>query len=123
MDVVEWIEKNMKKIARWLDGQEKQKDGQMDIKNGGIGRKKMDVWIDKTNRQIWLEGKQKYEEKNRWMVGWTGKKQKDGWMDRKKKRWIKMDYWIDIKMDGWMDIKMDGWMDSESILNGTINAN
>ena len=33
----------------------------------------------------WLEGKQKYEEKNRWMVGWTGKKQKDGWMDRKKR--------------------------------------
>ena len=44
-----------------------------------------------------------------------------GWIENK--RWIKMDYWIHIKMDGWMDLKMDGWMDSESILNGTINAN
>ena len=52
------------------------------------------------------------------------RKKIERWLDgQKKKRWIKMDYWIYIKMDGWMDIKMDGWMDSESILNGTINAN
>ena len=38
------------------------------------------------------------------MVGWTGNKQKDGWMDIKK--------WMDEQkkyMDGWMD-KIDGWM-------------
>ena len=77
MDVVEWIEKIMKKIARWLDGQEKQNDGQMDIKNGGYGRKKLMYGLIKQIDR-WLEGKQKYE-----------KKLMDGWMDRKKiERWL-----------------------------------
>ena len=59
----------------------------------------VDGWIEKN-------------EKNRWMVGWIekiyekmdGKKQMDGWMDRKKniKKWMvgrkKM-----ITIDGWLD--------------------
>ena len=49
---------HMKKIAGWLDGQEKQKDGWMDIKNVWIERK-MDGWLvgwmDKTNR--WMVGR------------------------------------------------------------------
>ena len=32
-------------------------------------------------------------EKDRWMVGWTGKQQNDGWMDRQ------MDDWMDIQID------------------------
>ena len=47
--MVEWIEKNMKKQ---LDGQEKQKDSWMEIKNVWIERKmdeQLDGWI---NRKI-----------------------------------------------------------------------
>ena len=73
-------------IAGWLDGQEKQKDGGMDIKNVWIERK-MDGWIKQIDG--WLEEKQKYE-KNRCMVGWMdGYKHRGmvGWMDIKN-RWI-----------------------------------
>ena len=40
------------------------------------------------------------------MVGWTGNKQKDGWMDRKK--W--MDKQKNIWMVGWIK-QMDGWLE------------
>ena len=54
-----WMDrKKYEKIAGWLDGQEKQKDGQMDIKNVWIERK-MDGWIKQIDGR--LEGKQKYE--------------------------------------------------------------
>ena len=52
-------------------------------------RNKLDEKIDG-----WLNG-QKTFRKNRWMVGWTGKKQKDSWRD--------------IKIDGWMD-RNNRWM-------------
>ena len=62
----------------------------------------MDGWMDrKKNRRMvegqkhgWLNG----YKKNRWMVGWTGKKQKDGCMDIK-------NGW----MVGWID-KTNRWM-------------
>ena len=85
----------------------------------------------------WMDG---LIEKNRWMVGRTGKKynpgqidrKMDGWMARKnrwmgrmdgqKKIYLKKIYgWLDRKniwmvgwkkkMDGWMDKKIDGWLD------------
>ena len=56
----------------------------------------MDGWMDKKN------------EKNRWMVGWIKKYEKnmDGWMDKKI---------YEKNMDGWMDkkkyMKKNGWLD------------
>ena len=83
--MVEWIKKNYEKIAGWLDGQEKQKDGWMDKKNVWIERK-MDGWIkqigwmeenksmDGWKKQEWI---QKYEK----IDGWIGKKfEKNGCM-------------------------------------------
>ena len=85
------------------------KDGRMDRNNG------------------WMDG---LIEKNRWMVGRTGKKynhgqidrKMDGWMARKN-RWMgRMDgqkkIYMKKYMDGWMDGQkkyMDGWMDIKKI--------
>ena len=72
------------------------------------------------------------------MVGWTGIKQKDGWIDINMDGWMerkKIDRWMVGWMNrkkinyGWMDIKiggmdrktqmdnkqMDGWMDRKNI--------
>ena len=49
--------KKYENIAGWLNRQEKQKDGWMDIKNVWIERK-MDGWIKQIDG--WLEGKQNY---------------------------------------------------------------
>ena len=49
--------KKYENIAGWLNRQEKQKDGCMDIKNVWIERK-MDGWIKQIDG--WLEGKQNY---------------------------------------------------------------
>ena len=52
--------------------------------------------------------------KIRVMVGWTGKKQKDDWIDIKIDGWMeRKNRWMDEKIDGWLDvqkIQMDGWM-------------
>ena len=72
------------------------------------------------------------------MVGWTGKKQKDGWIDinmdgwmeRKKNRRmdVKIDGWLDgwtgknKMMVGWMDIKMDGWIEKTQMDNKQMDG-
>ena len=75
--MVECIVKNIK-IAGWLDGQENQKDGWMDIKKC-MDRKK-NGWTDKTNR--WMVGRKTKLLKNRqipkWKIGWI---EKYGWLD------------------------------------------
>ena len=107
---------NMKKIAGWLDGQEKQKDGWMDIKNVWIERK-MDGWMDRWLKQIdgWLdEGKHikklTYRKKYEKIDGWLDeqKQQMDGWMDGQKTNQM-----IQKLLEDWMDRKnrwMAGWI-------------
>ena len=74
--MVEWIEKNMQKIAGWLDGQEKQKDSWMDIKNVWIERK-MDEQLDGWIKQI-----------DGWLDGWMDIKTHENLMDRKIDGWL-----------------------------------
>ena len=100
------------KTNRWMVGRKTKL-----LKNRQIPKWKIG-WIEKYG---WLDG-QKKKCTNRWMVkwiyiffkdrllvGWTGKKQKDGWID------IKMDGWMGNKNNRWMDEKkqMDGWMDKK----------
>ena len=99
----------------------------------------MDGWMDinKIDKQIdgWLNG-HTFFFKDRLLVGWIGKPQKDGWMDRQMDGrmdiYKQMYGWMDMKknrrmvgciekkqMDGWVEgrIKkqMDGWMDGYKI--------
>ena len=115
--MVEWIETKYENIAGWLNRQEKQKDGWMDIKNEWI-EIKMDGW----------------RKTNRWMVGRKTKllkKQMVGWMDRKKKIDTKMEDRIDRKiwMVGWIKIDektrwMVGWIEKkiDEQIDGWLNG-
>ena len=70
----------------------------------------------------WIE---KMFEKNRWMVGQTGKNRRMvGGIEKWMARWIdtiegsldgqekQNDGWMDIKMDGWIEKQMHGSMDT-----------
>ena len=73
----------------------------------------------------WIE---KMFEKNRWMVGQTGKNRRMvGGIEKWMARWIdaieesldgqeKIEQWLDGYTHGWMDRKIDAWFDGYIIL-------